>query len=84
MITVKLHHTKLRKSLRTQGFINTVYTVYGGELLSYTGDVVRQWKEYFKDLLNPAVMPFVEEVEAGDTEVDPPVRAEVPEVVRRP
>ncbi|KAK3518049.1 hypothetical protein QTP70_033271 [Hemibagrus guttatus] len=39
---------------------NTVYGG-GGELLVSTGDIVGRWKEYFKDLLNPTDMPFIEE-----------------------
>ncbi|KAK3532671.1 hypothetical protein QTP86_027655 [Hemibagrus guttatus] len=47
-------------------------TVYGGdgELLASTGDIVGRWKEYFEDLLNPTDTPYVEEPEAGDSEVD--------------
>ncbi|KAK3556664.1 hypothetical protein QTP70_011924 [Hemibagrus guttatus] len=48
---------------------NTVY-IGGGELLALTGDIVRRWKEYFKDLLNPTDTPSVEEPEAEDSEVD--------------
>ncbi|KAK3514905.1 hypothetical protein QTP70_034961 [Hemibagrus guttatus] len=40
----------------------------GGELLVSTGDIVRRWKEYFEDLLNPTDMPSVEEPEAEDSE----------------
>ncbi|KAK3517140.1 hypothetical protein QTP86_003932 [Hemibagrus guttatus] len=45
-------------------------TVYGGdgELLVSTGDIVRWWKEYFEDLLNPTDTPSVEEPEAEDSE----------------
>ncbi|KAK3529276.1 hypothetical protein QTP70_024824 [Hemibagrus guttatus] len=46
---------------------NTVYGG-GGELLVSTGDIVRQWKEYFKDLLNPTDTPSAEEPEAEDSE----------------
>ncbi|KAK3572627.1 hypothetical protein QTP86_001127 [Hemibagrus guttatus] len=35
---------------------NTVYGG-GGELLVSTGDIVRRWKEYFEDLLNPTDTP---------------------------
>ncbi|KAK3562899.1 hypothetical protein QTP86_011137 [Hemibagrus guttatus] len=46
---------------------NTVYSG-GGELLASTGDIVRRWKEYFEDLLNPTDRPSVEEPEAEDSE----------------
>ncbi|KAK3548141.1 hypothetical protein QTP70_004858 [Hemibagrus guttatus] len=56
---------------------NTVYSG-GGALLTLTGDIVRQWKEYCKDLLNPTDMPSIEEAEAEDSEVDSSVtQAEV-------
>ncbi|KAK3519394.1 hypothetical protein QTP70_027533 [Hemibagrus guttatus] len=61
-------------------------TVYGGdgELLVSTGDIVRRWKEYFEDLLNPTDMPSVEEPEAEDSEVDSFItQAEVTEVVQQ-
>ncbi|KAK3509856.1 hypothetical protein QTP70_015863 [Hemibagrus guttatus] len=61
-------------------------TVYGGdgELLVSTGDIVRRWKEYFEDLLNPTDTPSVEEPEAGDSEVDSFItQAEVTEVVQQ-
>ncbi|KAI3357108.1 hypothetical protein L3Q82_015575 [Scortum barcoo] len=48
---------------------NTVYSA-GGELLTSTGDIVGRWKKYFEDLLNPTDLPFNEEAEAGDSEVD--------------
>ncbi|KAK3550042.1 hypothetical protein QTP86_018660 [Hemibagrus guttatus] len=51
---------------------NTVYNV-GRELLASTGDIVRWWKEYFEDLLNPTDTPSVEEPEPEDSEkVDTP------------
>lgn len=34
-------------------------------LLTSTEDIVRRWKEYFEDLLNPTDMSFVEEAESG-------------------
>ncbi|KAI3361957.1 hypothetical protein L3Q82_012310, partial [Scortum barcoo] len=59
---------------------HTVYSV-GGELLTSTGDTVRQLKEYFKDLLNPTNTPSTEEAEAGDSEVDSSItQTEVNEV----
>ncbi|KAK3559562.1 hypothetical protein QTP86_013728, partial [Hemibagrus guttatus] len=62
---------------------NTVYGG-GGELLVSTGDIVRQWKEYFKDLLNPTDTPSAEEPEAEDSEVDSFItQAEVTEVVQQ-
>ncbi|KAI3377251.1 hypothetical protein L3Q82_009155 [Scortum barcoo] len=39
---------------------NTVYSA-GGELLTSTGDIVRRWKEYYEDLLNPPDTPSTEE-----------------------
>ncbi|KAK3531112.1 hypothetical protein QTP70_011064 [Hemibagrus guttatus] len=62
---------------------NTVYSG-GGELLASTGDIVRQWKEYFEDLLNPTDTPSVEGPEAEDSEVDSFItQAEVTEVVQQ-
>ncbi|KAK3517424.1 hypothetical protein QTP70_009918 [Hemibagrus guttatus] len=62
---------------------NTVYGG-GGELLVSTGDIVRPWKEYFEDLLNPTDTPSVEEPEAEDSEVDSFItQAEVTEVVQQ-
>ncbi|KAI3366564.1 hypothetical protein L3Q82_000487 [Scortum barcoo] len=56
----------------------------GGELLTSIGDIVRQWKKYFEDLLNPTDLPSTEEAEAGDFEVDSSItQAEVTEVVRK-
>ncbi|KAK3521202.1 hypothetical protein QTP70_000769, partial [Hemibagrus guttatus] len=57
---------------------NTVYSG-GGELLASTGDIVRRWKEYFEDLLNPTDTPSVEEPEV-DSFI---TQAEVNEVVRQ-
>ena len=60
---------------------NTVYSG-GGELLTSTEDVVGRWKEFFEDLLNPAVTSSLEEAEAGPSEADSPItRAEVTDVV---
>ena len=53
-----------------QSSTNTVYNG-GVELLTSTGDIVRWWKEYFEDLLNPTDTPSIEEAEAWDSEVDP-------------
>ncbi|KAK3561045.1 hypothetical protein QTP86_026393, partial [Hemibagrus guttatus] len=62
---------------------NTVYSG-GGELLASTGDIVRRWKEYFEDLLNPTDTPSVEGPEAEDSEVDSFItQAEVTEVVQQ-
>ncbi|KAK3552841.1 hypothetical protein QTP86_022544 [Hemibagrus guttatus] len=62
---------------------NTVYSG-GGKLLASTGDIVRRWKEYFEDLLNPTDTPSVEEPEAEDSEVDSFItQAEVTEVVQQ-
>ena len=50
-----------------------------------TGDIVRQWKEYFRDLLNPTDTPSIEETEAGVSEVDTFITQDkVTEVVREP
>ncbi|KAK3537694.1 hypothetical protein QTP70_017900 [Hemibagrus guttatus] len=56
---------RLRRGKRLSA--NTVYSG-GGELLASTGDIVRRWKEYFEDLLNPTDTPSVEEPEAEDSE----------------
>ncbi|KAK3543021.1 hypothetical protein QTP70_008704 [Hemibagrus guttatus] len=62
---------------------NTVYSG-DGELLASTGDIVRRWKEYFEDLLNPTDTPSIEELEAEDSEVDLFItQAEVIEVVQQ-
>ncbi|KAK3539329.1 hypothetical protein QTP70_001214 [Hemibagrus guttatus] len=62
---------------------NTVYGG-GGELLVSTGGIVRRWKEYFKDLLNPTDTPSAEEPEAEDSEVGSFItQAEVTEVVQQ-
>ncbi|KAI3367011.1 hypothetical protein L3Q82_009640 [Scortum barcoo] len=42
----------------------------GWGAVSSTGDIIRRWKEYFEDLLNPTDTPSTEEAEAGDSEVD--------------
>ena len=66
-----------------QSSTNTVYSG-GGELLTSTGDIVGRWREYFEDLLNPTDTPFIEEAEAGDSEVDSFItQAEVTEVVQK-
>ncbi|KAL1259177.1 hypothetical protein QQF64_009754 [Cirrhinus molitorella] len=72
-----VRHLKKRK----QFFANTVYSG-SGELLTSTGDVIRQWKEYFEDLLNLTDMPSAEEAEMEDPGVDSSItQAEVTEVV---
>lgn len=48
-----------------QFYANTVYNE-GGELLTSTGDIFGQLKEYFVDLFNSNFMFPVEEMEAGD------------------
>ncbi|XP_066511023.1 uncharacterized protein [Hoplias malabaricus] len=58
-------------------------TVYGGdgELLTSTGDIIRWWKKYLEDLLNPTSTSSTEEVEFGDPgEGSSITGAEVPEV----
>ncbi len=53
-------------------------------MFTSTGDVVGRWKEYFEDLLNPAVTSSIEEAEAGGSEVASSItRAEVTEVVKK-
>uniref|UniRef100_A0A672ZD16 Reverse transcriptase domain-containing protein n=1 Tax=Sphaeramia orbicularis TaxID=375764 RepID=A0A672ZD16_9TELE len=70
---------RLRKG--KQCATNTVFSG-SGELLTSTGDVVGQWKEYFEDLLNPTVTSSMEEGEAEVSEVDSSItQAEVTEVV---
>ncbi|KAK3543028.1 hypothetical protein QTP70_008717 [Hemibagrus guttatus] len=77
----KLWQTVRRLRRGKQLSANTVYSG-GGELLASTGDIVRRWKEYFEDLLNPTDTPSVEEPEAEDSEVDSFItQAEVTEVV---
>ncbi|KAK3517211.1 hypothetical protein QTP70_001131 [Hemibagrus guttatus] len=62
---------------------NIVYSG-GGELLASTGDIVRRWKEYFEDLLNPTDTLSVEEPDTEDSEVDSSItQAEVTEVVQQ-
>uniref|UniRef100_A0AAY5KH73 Reverse transcriptase domain-containing protein n=1 Tax=Esox lucius TaxID=8010 RepID=A0AAY5KH73_ESOLU len=62
---------------------NAVYS-RGGQLLTSTEDVVGRWKEYFEDLLNPAVTSSIEEAEDEGSEVDLSItRAEVTEVVKK-
>lgn len=41
------------------------------ELLTLTGNVGGQWKEYFKDLLKPTDVLSVEKAKAVDLEVEP-------------
>lgn len=41
-----------------------------GDLLTPTGGIVRRWKKYFKELLDPIDTPSTEEAEAGNSEVD--------------
>lgn len=43
----------------------------GGVLLTSAKDIVRHWKEYFENLLNPTHSSFQEEAESGDEEDDP-------------
>ncbi|KAK3545822.1 hypothetical protein QTP70_015265 [Hemibagrus guttatus] len=79
----KFWQTVRRLTRGKQLSANTVYGG-GGELLVSTGDTVRQWKEYFEDLLNPTDMPSIEEPEAKDSEVDSFItQAEVTEVVQQ-
>ncbi|KAI3375813.1 hypothetical protein L3Q82_004094 [Scortum barcoo] len=43
----------LEEILASEGESSTLFTVRCGEPLTSTGDIVRRWKEYFEDLLNP-------------------------------
>ena len=52
-----------------QCFTNTVYSG-GWVLLTSTGDVIRCWKEYFENLLNPNNTFPIEDAEPLDFEVD--------------
>ena len=58
-----------------QCFTNTLYSE-GGVLLTSTGNVIRHWKEYLEDLLNPSNMSSMEEAESVDCEVGLPNRRE--------
>ena len=50
--------------VRKQFTVNTVYSE-NGVLLTSTKDFVDQWREYFKDLLNPTDIPSGEEAGPG-------------------
>lgn len=55
----------------------------GGELLTRTGDIARQWKEHFEELLNASNMSSKEEEEVEDSgETSPISKAEVTEVAK--
>ncbi|TWW77380.1 hypothetical protein D4764_12G0007700, partial [Takifugu flavidus] len=61
-------------------------TVLGvrGELLTSPGAIIRWWKEYFQELLNPTNMYPQGGTESADQEVDLPISgAEVAEVVKQ-
>ena len=61
---------------------HTVFSV-GGELLTSTEDIVRRWKEYFEELLNPTNMYSVVESEPRVLGPGRPISgAEVAEVVK--
>ncbi|KAK3567248.1 hypothetical protein QTP86_015079 [Hemibagrus guttatus] len=80
MASGKFWETVWRLRRGKQLSANTVYSG-GGELLASTEDIVRRWKEYFEDLLNPTDTPSIEEPEA---EVDSFItQAEVTEVVQQ-
>uniref|UniRef100_A0AAY5K1H3 Endonuclease/exonuclease/phosphatase domain-containing protein n=1 Tax=Esox lucius TaxID=8010 RepID=A0AAY5K1H3_ESOLU len=62
---------------------NAVYSG-GGQLFDHNWGCRRRWKEFFKDLLNPAATSSIEEAEAEGSEVDSSItRAEVTEVVKK-
>ncbi|KAK3553014.1 hypothetical protein QTP86_031160 [Hemibagrus guttatus] len=69
MASEKFWQTDWRLIRGKQLSANTVYSG-GGELLASTGDIVKRWKEYFEDLLNPTDTPSTEEPEAKDSDVD--------------
>lgn len=46
----------------------------GGQLLTSTGEIIRRWKEYFEDFLDPTDTSSIEKAEAEDCLV--PVRPE--------
>lgn len=52
-----------------QCYANNVCNV-DAELLTSAENIVRWWKEYFEELLNPINTPSTEEAEAGVSEVD--------------
>uniref|UniRef100_A0A3P9BAT4 PH domain-containing protein n=1 Tax=Maylandia zebra TaxID=106582 RepID=A0A3P9BAT4_9CICH len=61
----------------------TVYSA-GGALLTSTEKIVRRWKEYFEDLLNPTDTSSEEEAESGDEGNDLPISGgEVTEAVKQ-
>ena len=52
--------------------------------MTSTGDIIGQWKEYLKDLLNPTDTTSMGEAEAGDSEDDSFItQAKVTEVVQK-
>ncbi|TWW56043.1 hypothetical protein D4764_08G0000300 [Takifugu flavidus] len=62
------------------------HTVLGvhGELLTSPGAIIRRWKEYFQELLNPTNTYPQGGTESDDQEVDHPISgAEVAEVVKQ-
>ncbi|TWW66931.1 hypothetical protein D4764_20G0009630 [Takifugu flavidus] len=62
------------------------HTVLGvrGELLTSPGAIIRRWKEYFREFLNPANTYPQGGTESGDQEVDHPISgAEVAEVLKQ-
>lgn len=61
---------KCGKHRAHKGFSDKTVCVGYGELLTSTGDIVRQWKVYFKDILNPIDTPSTKEAEALDSKVD--------------
>ncbi|TWW81646.1 R2DM Retrovirus-related Pol polyprotein from type II retrotransposable element, partial [Takifugu flavidus] len=72
------HHRRGRRQL--------AHTVLGvrGELLTSPGAIIRRWKEYFQELLNPTNTYPQGGTESDDQEVDHPIcGAEVAEVVKQ-
>ncbi|KAI3361441.1 hypothetical protein L3Q82_013605 [Scortum barcoo] len=62
----------------------TLFTVRVVELLTSTGDIVGQWKEYFEDLLNPTARLPLRKQRLGTLRwTRPSPKPEVTEVVRK-
>lgn len=69
-------------SFGDSGMESDTHTVYSGDglLLTSVEDTVRQWKEYFKDLLSPTL---VTEAEFGKEGTTHPWVGEINEVVKQ-
>ena len=79
--TGRLEGLQLRKG--KQGLAQAVFS-RGEKLLTWTGDIVGQWKEHFEELLNPTNTSSLEEAESEDSvEVLSIHLAEVSEAVKK-